>query len=654
MPESRHRSRTRWWVRVTAAAAVALAALATSASPSHAAAGQLVSNGAFDSGAVDPWWHSETTTVAVDDGRLRVEVPAGTGQVWEAMVGQSGVALTGGHEYVLAFDAHAVTLGTPLHARIQPASASAAATGTPLHARVQPESSPSTTVVHRQMALTATAQRYEVAFTAGQSITDGQLVFQLGGQASDITVFLDNVSLTATGGGSGSPIDMTNGFYVDPNSNPAVWVRNHGGDSRAPAIQATIASKPMARWFGDWNADIAAAVSSYVSAAEAADKLPILVAYNMYHRDCGGPSGGGATTPDAYRAWLSAFAAAIGDRPAIVVIEPDATAQFDCLNAQDRTTRLQLLTYATEQVRDHAPNTWAYLDAGNANWPSVAAMASRLPNAGLSNVRGFSVNVSNFYTTTQSINYANALNTAMGRNAPFVIDTSRNGNGSNGDWCNPPGRRLGTPTQVGGGTELLLWVKTPGDSDGNTGLDCDPSKPPAGQFSPALAMELIGEGGPPSSFPDATNTGVPPGTTLQTSGGLTITPGNTVIDGLDINGLSRCGPTTSPSPEPGIRCGEFHVIRMHNDHHGLLVEDVDIELDDAVVENNDLNGGAYTIYVGVGTTSPNVIIRDNRFGRDNLFGLLSATEPQVRWTNNVWHHTGEPAFPSKRDTKEEQ
>ena len=73
----------------------------------------------------------------------------------------------------------------------------------------------------------------------------------------------------------------------------------------------------------------------------------------------------------------------------------------------------------------------------------------------------------------------------------FVIDTSRNGQGpldasiyantpynqpasvvqtlTNGSWCNPPARGLGTHPTANTGVSLLdayLWVKTPGESDG--------------------------------------------------------------------------------------------------------------------------------------------------------------------------------------------
>ncbi|WP_394829768.1 glycoside hydrolase family 6 protein [Pendulispora albinea] len=290
-----------------------------------------------------------------------------------------------------------------------------------------------------------------------------------------------------------------NGYYVDPNSNPATWVRDHGSDSRAATIRSNIASKPGARWFGNWNGNISTDVSSFVGAAATANKWPILVAYNIPGRDCNGASSGGAGSPAAYRTWISAFAAAIGSRPAIVVIEPDAVAQLDCMpNAGEKQTRLELLRYATEQLRDKAKNARAYLDGGNAKWIAAPEMATRLDSAGVRNVRGFAVNVSNFYTTDESLSYASNVNTSLSSKfaytKKFVIDTSRNGKGSkNGEWCNPAERKLGTATQAGGGgagsnADALLWVKVPGDSDGPCGTA--PSTP-AGTFSPELAVRLI-------------------------------------------------------------------------------------------------------------------------------------------------------------------
>ena len=104
---------------------------------------------------------------------------------------------------------------------------------------------------------------------------------------------------------------------------------------------------------------------------------------------------------------------------------------------------------------------------------------------------GFSINVSSFYTTAQDTAYGNQINADLkasyGYTKPYVIDTSRNANGSNGQWCNPQGRKLGTTDQQGGGAEALLWIKTPGESDG----DCGTSTDPAGTFDPQVAYDLV-------------------------------------------------------------------------------------------------------------------------------------------------------------------
>ncbi|WP_020392024.1 glycoside hydrolase family 6 protein [Kribbella catacumbae] len=289
-----------------------------------------------------------------------------------------------------------------------------------------------------------------------------------------------------------SPVTMTSGFYVDPNSNPAVWVRQNSGNADAPAIRTQIAEKAGGRWFGNWSGDIASAVSSFTQAADTADKLPILVAYNIPGRDCGSHSGGGAGSPEAYRTWISRFADGIGNRPAVVIIEPDALAQLDCVPAAEKQTRLDLLKYAVNQFASKNPNTWAYMDGGNATWIEAGEMARRLQLVEVSKIRGFALNTSNYYTTAQSATKGNAIRAALNSQAQFVIDTSRNGNGSNGEWCNPAGRKLGDTSRNGnhisGTVDMLLWLKVPGDSDGSCGIG---TGIPAGTFSPVLAKRLI-------------------------------------------------------------------------------------------------------------------------------------------------------------------
>lgn len=296
--------------------------------------------------------------------------------------------------------------------------------------------------------------------------------------------------------GCATAANQNGGFYVDPDSNPAIWVRDHGGDARAAKIRTSVSSKPMARWFGNWSGSIGSAVSRYVEAARSADKLPILVAYNIPGRDCGSHSGGGAGSPEAYRTWISSFASGIGNTRAVVVIEPDALAQLSqqgCLSDAERTQRIELLKYAAREFKLRAPNAQVYHDGGNASWVPAEEMARRLHAAAVGEIRGFALNVSNYHTTADSNRYGAAVSAALknqfGYAKPFVVDTSRNGNGANGEWCNPAGRKLGAVSKTStSGAEMQLWLKVPGDSDGNCGIA---PNTPAGTFSPDLATRLI-------------------------------------------------------------------------------------------------------------------------------------------------------------------
>jgi len=281
------------------------------------------------------------------------------------------------------------------------------------------------------------------------------------------------------------------GLYVDPQSSAAVWVRAHASDGRAGDIGSHIANQPDARWFGGWSGDIAAAVNRHVSGAAEANRTPVMVAYNIPGRDCGQYSAGGEASHAAYQNWIRTFAGAIGDRAAIVILEPDALPQLDCLDAQGQAARLQLFQYAASQFSTLAPRTLLYFDIGNSAWLKPAEAARRLINAGAAGVHGFSLNVSNYQTDADSNSYGGAVGESLraqaGWSKPFVVDTSRNGAGPNGtQWCDPAGRKLGLTPRVnsaGSQPEMNLWIKSPGESDGCAA--------PAGSFAPEIAYKLI-------------------------------------------------------------------------------------------------------------------------------------------------------------------
>jgi endoglucanase len=278
-------------------------------------------------------------------------------------------------------------------------------------------------------------------------------------------------------------------FYVDPYSNAKKTADSWRLTRPADATQMDkIATQSQAKWFGNWNTDIYSAVSTAVTAMTSVGALPILVAYNVPQRDCGGLSGGNSIAADQYRTWVSEFARGIGARRAAVVLEPDALAGMDCLSSTDQQLRLDLLTYAVKAFKALGA-TFVYLDAGNPRWHSAGTMATRLTQADVAEAAGFSLNVSNFFFTADNTAYGSQISSLVG-GKHFIIDTGRNGLGPTADyqWCNPDGRALGArPTTQTGNTlvDAFLWIKAPGESDGA----CN-GAPSAGTWMPDYALGL--------------------------------------------------------------------------------------------------------------------------------------------------------------------
>jgi endoglucanase len=282
-------------------------------------------------------------------------------------------------------------------------------------------------------------------------------------------------------------------LFVDPDL-PARGVadRLRGRDQVRAAAAAHIADRPQGSWFGDWNRDIRADVRRTVRRAAAAGGVPVLVAYNIPNRDCNQYSAGGVGSAAEYRSWIRSFAAGIGNDPAVVVLEPDATALVSCLTPDKREERMALLGEAVEILKSQ-PNTIVYIDAGHAGWVDHEEMALRLHLAGIGRADGFALNVSNFVSTQRNLAYGEQLGRRLG-GKHFVIDTSRNGGTvAEGEWCNPSGAALGQEPTTRTGHPLadaFLWIKRPGESDG----ECN-GGPRAGEYWPDYAVELVRRAG---------------------------------------------------------------------------------------------------------------------------------------------------------------
>jgi endoglucanase len=210
--------------RVLAAVGVAALTISLAAgAPGSAALAQdeppeLIINGDFTDGTA-PWWWTGNLTPEVIDGQLCTEVPGGTVNPWDAIIGQDNLRLQTGESYRFELTA---TAGRPVTVR----------------ALVQQPIDPFPTQLDERPLLGPDPQPLEFGFTSTVDWDNAQVAFQVGGQAEAWTFCLDRVSLA----GGAPPPDFT------PETGPRVRVNQVGYLPYGPK-QATVvtgATEPLA------------------------------------------------------------------------------------------------------------------------------------------------------------------------------------------------------------------------------------------------------------------------------------------------------------------------------------------------------------------------------------------------------------------------
>ena len=203
-------------------------------------------------------------------------------------------------------------------------------------------------------------------------------------------------------------------------------LRAKGRKHDAALIKAMIET-PQAVWFtGGTPEDVRQAVRATVERAKADGTVPVLVAYNIPFRDCSQFSSGGATTTDAYLAWIDGFAGGIGTTRVVVILEPDGLGIIPwyepfrdpnanhglewCQPAEaDPATaaadRFDQLHRAVLRLKEQA-HAAVYLDGTHSAWLSPGDAAERLVKAGVLDADGFFTNVSNFQEDQRLIKHA--------------------------------------------------------------------------------------------------------------------------------------------------------------------------------------------------------------------------------------------------------
>ena len=193
------------------------------------------------------------------------------------------------------------------------------------------------------------------------------------------------------------------------------------GDHEMAAALRTMIQTPQAVWVTESDPKKAEQqVRQVVSRAAGKQEVPVLVAYNLPFRDCAQYSAGGATSTADYEAWVDAVARGIGDRRAVVLLEPDGLGiipWYTSINGDhewcqppeaDRATaasdRFLQLGHAVDALTAR-PATSVYLDGTHSAWLGVGDIADRLVKAGVQRADGFFLNVSNYETTERQLKF---------------------------------------------------------------------------------------------------------------------------------------------------------------------------------------------------------------------------------------------------------
>ena len=281
-------------------------------------------------------------------------------------------------------------------------------------------------------------------------------------------------------------------LWVDPETNAALRAAalEKTDPTTAKLYREKIAKYPQAQWLGEWNSNVYRKVRWDTDRAAQNGEIPIFVAYNVPGRDCGDHSAGGLKDKATYQRWIRKIAAGIGDKGAVVILEPDALGLLEkenCMTKEQQAERLFLLQDAIRVLRK-GPKTIVYLDGGHSKWHPVEVHARLLKAGGVEDAHGFALNTSNYRGMDELLPFAKKLSELLG-GVHYVIDTSRNGAGPLGvEWCNPPGRKLGVPPTTDTPDphiDAYLWLKRPGESDGK----CN-GAPQAGAWWDKQAVEL--------------------------------------------------------------------------------------------------------------------------------------------------------------------
>ena len=280
-------------------------------------------------------------------------------------------------------------------------------------------------------------------------------------------------------------------FYLEGNKavRALANLRLDGRDEDADMLWR-IAGTPQARWVGDFMGDDRIAIqaeSSYREAARA-EQISLMVMAGVPGRGCRDV----ANQDEAREVYRSRVATAVEpladfDVEVWYIFEPGAVSSLgECVDAD---FTVEMLNMGIQIMADAGIHL--YVDAGTVLSPSAEVMAQRLALLDLDRVAGIAIGTSGFHPEDVERERGDQILELLGQDhLTYVLDTSRNGanNPPPPEVCNPEGQAIGKAPRImdQGNLKAYVWVKRPGESDG----DGCRGGAGSGDFSVQLGLEL--------------------------------------------------------------------------------------------------------------------------------------------------------------------
>jgi endoglucanase len=224
----------------------------------------------------------------------------------------------------------------------------------------------------------------------------------------------------------GNPLaGMRWGVYEGPID--GVWPAYASAHGRNKRLLGTIALQPRGVWDGYWDGNPRRTAQESIADSTQGDPN-VLTQVTIFRLDpwesCSG--NWSAANQSNYKAWIRSYAAGIGSARVALILQPDMPFAV-CVSSG---VPEHLISYAAK-VFNSLPHTTVYIDAGAYDWYQPALMARMLERSGIRHSRGFALNVTQYGSTDQQLQWGAQINQALAadgaRNKHFVINTDENG-----------------------------------------------------------------------------------------------------------------------------------------------------------------------------------------------------------------------------------